>query len=355
MELDGLDATRRVPSYHDEPLKGARAGQRSIRHTPRPPVDGRGRLMRGEAISVRGLTRRFGRKIAVEALDLDVERGQIFGFLGPNGAGKTTTIRMLTGILRPSVGSGRVAGYDLVREPELVKWHIGYMAQHFGLYDDLTATENLRFYARVYGAAEPRVLERLIERYGFSEHRDVLARDLSGGFRQRLALICALTHAPSLLFLDEPTAGVDPAVRKELWDLFYELADGGTTLFVTTHYMEEAERCDRLAFIDRGRLVAEDTPEGIRALLTDKDVFVVQRRYDPRVVARAREAAGVDMVSQFGATLRLVCEKDRYDERDVRALLGLAGDREVVVVRDRPTIEDVFVLLTQKHWSARHA
>jgi ABC-2 type transport system ATP-binding protein len=199
----------------------------------------------------------------------------------------------------------------------------------------------------VYGGADAGLLERLIERYGFNEHRDVLARDLSGGFRQRLALICALTHRPSLLFLDEPTAGVDPAVRKELWDLFYELAAGGTTLFVTTHYMEEAERCDRLAFLHRGRLVAEDTPEGIKRVLTRRDVFLVRCRYEPEIVARAERAAGIEMVNQFGATLRLIAEEDRYDERAIRARLGLGERADVAVVRDQPTIEDVFIMLTQ--------
>jgi ABC-2 type transport system ATP-binding protein len=304
--------------------------------------------MADKIISTRGLTRRFGQKAAVDSLDLDVESGRIFGFLGPNGAGKTTTIRMLAGILKPTAGEGRVAGYDLLREAEAIKWHIGYVAQHFGLYDDLTAAENLRFYARIYRAADATALERLIERYGFREHRDVLARDLSGGFRQRLALICALTHSPRLLFLDEPTAGIDPAVRKDLWDCFYELASGGTTLFVTTHYMEEAERCDRLAFLNQGRLVAMDTPDGIKSSLTGKDVFVVHCRYDPDAVSRAKRAAGIDMVNQFGATLRLIADKGRYDEQTVRGALGMNHRDDVAITYDRPTIEDVFVMLTRQ-------
>jgi ABC-2 type transport system ATP-binding protein len=308
--------------------------------------------MAANIISTRGLTRRFGARSAVDSLDLEVEKGRIFGFLGPNGAGKTTTIRMLAGILRPTAGEGCVMGYDLLREAESIKWHIGYVAQHFGLYDDLTAAENLSFYARIYGAFDPPALDTLIERYGFREHRDVLARDLSGGFRQRLALVCALTHSPALLFLDEPTAGVDPGVRKDLWDVFYELAAGGATLFVTTHYMEEAERCDGLAFLDRGRLVASGTPEGIKGSLTDKDVFVVHWRYDPQIVARARRAAGVAMVNQFGSTLRLITDKGRYDEHSLRDPLGLSARDEVAVTRDRPTVEDVFVLLTHSRESA---
>lgn len=301
----------------------------------------------GVAISTRGLTRRFGGVAAVDDLDLDVAAGQIFGFLGPNAAGKTTTIRMLTGILRPSAGEGTVLGFDLNREAEAIKRRIGYVAQHFGLYNELTASENLDFYARVYGRTKSATLEGLIHRYGFDEYRDVRAKNLSGGYRQRLALICALTHEPRLLFLDEPTAGVDPSVRKELWDFFYELADAGTTLFVTTHYMEEAERCDRLAFIHRGRLVVDDTPEGIKGALTGRDVFAVGCRYDPDVVARARGLDGIQMVNQFGNTLRLVTTQGRYDEPALKQALGLADRPDVAVAIDRPSIEDVFVTLTR--------
>lgn len=300
----------------------------------------------GVAISTRRLTRRFGAVTAVEDLDLDVPAGQIFGFLGPNAAGKTTTIRMLTGILRSSAGKGTVLGFDLLRQAEEIKRRIGYVAQHFGLYNELTAIENLRFYANIYGKALPEVLDGLIERYGFIEYRDVQAKNLSGGYRQRLALICALTHQPRLLFLDEPTAGVDPTVRKELWDFFYELANAGTTLFVTTHYMEEAERCDRLAFIHRGRLVVDDTPDGIKGGLTDSDVFTVGCRYDPDVVGRARQLDGVRMVSQFGNTLRLVTTRGRYDEPALKQALGLGDRPEIPVARDQPSIEDVFVTLT---------
>jgi ABC-2 type transport system ATP-binding protein len=297
------------------------------------------------AISTRALTRRFGAVTAVDHLDLEVASGQIFGFLGPNAAGKTTTIRMLTGILRPSAGEGTVLGLDLNTQADAIKRRIGYVAQQFGLYDELTSSENLHFYARIYGKARREILEGLIERYGFAEHRDVRAENLSGGYRQRLALICALTHQPRLLFLDEPTAGVDPSVRKELWDFFYELANGGTTLFVTTHYMEEAERCDRLAFIHRGRLVVHDTPDGIRNALTDREVFTVGCRYDPDVVARARRLDGVDVINQFGNTLRLVTIQGRYDAAALKRALGLGDRPEVAIASDRPSIEDVFVTL----------
>jgi ABC-2 type transport system ATP-binding protein len=307
------------------------------------------------AIHTRALSRHFGAAAVVDSLDLDVERGRIFGFLGPNGAGKTTTIRMLTGILRPTGGEGRVVGYDLVTQAEDLKRHIGYVAQHFGLYDDLTAAENLRFYARVYGRPDASILDRLLARYGFDEYRNVLARHLSGGFRQRLALVCALTHAPELLFLDEPTAGVDPAVRKQLWDFFYELADRGTTLFITTHYMEEAERCDRLAFLHRGRLVADGTPDDIKQSFDDRDVFVLRCRYDPRVVAAAGRLDGVQLVNQFGSTLRIVAAKSSQSERRLLERLRLEDRKDVTIARDRPTIEDVFVLLTGAQQAAAGA
>ncbi len=300
------------------------------------------------AIETEALTRRFGAHTAVGDLDLCVPAGRIFGFLGPNGAGKTTTIRMLTGILSPTEGTGRVLGFDLASETEDIKRHIGYVAQHFGLYDDLTARENLDFYARVYGHADAGDLERLIERYGFGDYRNVLAANLSGGYRQRLALICALTHRPRLLFLDEPTAGVDPTVRKQLWDLFYELTDAGTTLFVTTHYMEEAERCDTLAFIHDGRLTATGTPEEIRASLTESEVFAVACRYDPVLVARAESLAQVELVNQFGSTLRVVARKGAFDEQALSAALAVRSDQGPVVRRDAATIEDVFVTLTGK-------
>ncbi len=297
------------------------------------------------AIVVRGLTRKFGQRTAVDRLDLEVKEGRIFGFLGPNGAGKTTTIRMLTGILRPTGGEGSVMGYDIATQSEEIKQRIGYVAQHFGLYDNLTVEENLGFYSEVYGGAEKGIIEGLIDRYGFSGHRKTLAKNLSGGFKQRLSLICALTHSPRMIFLDEPTAGVDPTVRKELWDFFYELSHDGTTLFVTTHYMEEAERCDRLAFIHAGKLTANDTPDGIRNSLADRDVFAVHSRYDTDVIEKAKKLTGIETVNQFGQTLRLVIEKGRYDEAKLLEALGLPGDPETAVL-DRPTIEDVFVNLT---------
>lgn len=215
------------------------------------------------AVSLNHLTRRFGDFTAVDRVSLEVPRGQIFGFLGPNGAGKSTTIRMLCGILAPTSGSGRVADFDIATQPELIKENIGYMSQRFSLYEDLTVEENIAFYAGVYRLAKDKREERtewVIRMAGLAERRRSKAGELSGGWRQRLALGCAILHEPPIVFLDEPTSGVDPLSRRKFWELIYSLAEGGVTVFVTTHYMDEAEYCDRLALIYRGQLIAVGTP-----------------------------------------------------------------------------------------------
>lgn len=218
------------------------------------------------AIETVGLHKQFGDLVAVHSLDLAVRRGEIFGLLGSNGSGKTTTIRMLTGLMTPTSGSATVAGIDVVANPEAVRRRLGYMSQKYGLYDDMTVEENLRFYAGLYGLAgregHARV-EQLITELNFSARRRQLAGTLSGGWKQRLALGCATAHKPAVLFLDEPTAGVDPAARRQFWQVIKELAAGGTTILVTTHYMDEAERCERLAIIWRGRLISVGTPKEI--------------------------------------------------------------------------------------------
>jgi ABC-2 type transport system ATP-binding protein len=218
-------------------------------------------------IRVQGLTKRFGDFFAVNNVSFEVQAGEVVGYLGPNGSGKTTTIRMLCGLSAPTSGAVQVLGVDVVRNPEAVKPHIGYMSQKFALYDDLTERENLEFYAGVYDV--PRSMERerlakVLRMAGLETRVDARPMQLSGGWRQRLALGCALVHQPPLLFLDEPTSGVDPVARREFWDLIYELADGGTTVFVTTHYMDEAEHCGRVGFMERGRLLAFDTPRALK-------------------------------------------------------------------------------------------
>jgi ABC-2 type transport system ATP-binding protein len=218
------------------------------------------------AIETVGLSKQFGELVAVHALDLSVKRGEIFGLLGSNGSGKTTTIRMLTGLMTPSSGNATVAGIDVVANPEGVRQRLGYMSQRYGLYDDLTVEENLRFYAGLYGltGAEGKArVEELIVTLNFTARRKQLAGTLSGGWKQRLALGCATAHRPAVLFLDEPTAGVDPAARRHFWQVIKELAAGGTTILVTTHYMDEAERCERLAIIWRGKLISVGTPREI--------------------------------------------------------------------------------------------
>ena len=222
--------------------------------------------MNGTAIRTRALRTVFGTRAAVDALDLEVRQGEIFGLLGPNGSGKTTTIRILCGLLLPTSGSAEVVGVDVVREPERVRTRIGYMSQRFGLYEDLTVRENLRFYSGLYGlrgADVERRSDELFTELGLAARASQLAGTLSGGWKQRLALACATAHRPNLLFLDEPTAGVDPAARQQFWEHIGRLSVQGTTILLTTHYMDEAERCERLVFLSAGKLIAEGSPEAI--------------------------------------------------------------------------------------------
>jgi len=241
-----------------------------------------------QAVSVRGLRRRFGSTWALDGVDLGVAPGEVFGLLGPNGAGKTTALRILCGLLAPTEGEVEVLGLDVRREAERIKRRIGYVSQQFSLYADLTVEENVRFFADVYGTDDRARIDALLERYGLAQRRRQIAGALSGGYRQRLALVCALTHRPQLIFLDEPTAGIDPLTRKDLWDLFYELSAEGSTLLVTTHYVEEAERCDHLAFLFGGRVLASGTPVEMLATLAERELYEIPRRFDPVVVARVR-------------------------------------------------------------------
>jgi ABC-2 type transport system ATP-binding protein len=233
------------------------------------------------AVQTEGLVKRFGDFVAVDHVTLAVRRGEIFGFLGPNGAGKSTTIRILCGLLAPTEGKAEVNGFDVARAPEAVKKSIGYMSQKFSLYDDLTVEENLEFFGGVYGVPRERRAERaeyVLRMAGLLDQRRAMTRSLAGGWKQRLALGCAILHEPPILFLDEPTSGVDPIARRRFWDLIYDMAEGGATVFVSTHYMEEAEYCHRLALMHRGRVIALGAPAGLRAAegqgATMDDVFI---------------------------------------------------------------------------------
>jgi ABC-2 type transport system ATP-binding protein len=248
-------------------------------------------VARDNAVVVLGLRKVFGSRVAVNDLNLTIGTGEVFGLLGPNGSGKTTTIRMLCGLMTPTAGSATVVGHDVVAEPERVRRRIGYMSQRFGLYDDLTVNENLRFYASVYGLsgdARRRRIEELLTELSLTERAAQLAGTLSGGWKQRLALACATAHRPAMLFLDEPTAGVDPASRRLFWQWIYALAAQGTTILVTTHYMDEAERCERLGFLSRGHLIAVGTGAEVLSQFgqpTIEDVFIeLQRRDEGAVV-----------------------------------------------------------------------
>jgi len=301
------------------------------------------------AVRLRGLTRRFGEFTAVDGLDLDVARGEIYGFLGPNGCGKTTTIRMLTGSLTPTAGTALVLGEDTTRHPERIKPRLGYMSQKFSLFEDLSVEENLRFYAGVYGlgAAVAESVRETIAVAGLTGREGDLPRTLSTGVRQRLALGAATIHRPEILFLDEPTSGVDPVARREFWDRLYDLAGGGVTLFVTTHYMEEASNCTRLAFMYRGRIIADGTPSEIRT------ATIRNRLLEVAVVGDADSALSwierQDEVTEAyaaGARLRVsLGEGSPTTPAEFADRLAGAGFPGAEVRPVDPTMEDVFVHL----------
>jgi ABC-2 type transport system ATP-binding protein len=295
------------------------------------------------------LSRRFGSLVAVRDLSLTVYAGEIFGVLGPNGAGKSTTIRMLCGILDPSSGSGTVVGHRLPGEAELIKRRIGYMTQRFSLYEDLTVSENLRFYAGIYGVAGSERRERVaaaLARAGLDARRDQLAGTLSGGWKQRVALACSTIHQPPLLFLDEPTAGVDPVSRRDFWEQIHQLASAGTTVLMTTHYMDEAERCHRLAFIFRGALLDVGTPAEI---VERRQLRAAELEADrPLEAARVlRELPQVEEVSHFGTSLRVATREGA----DPAGVITPALDAAALAFRNlrpsRVTVEDAFVAMVR--------
>ena len=306
------------------------------------------------AIRARGLTRRFGDLIAVNAVDLDVPRAAVYGFLGPNGSGKSTTIRMLCGLLTPTAGEIEVLGLRVPEQAEALKRRIGYMTQRFSLFEDLSVRENLEFLATVQdlNAATRRTrVAELLSQYYLDGHATQLAGTLSGGQRQRLALACAVVHKPELLLLDEPTSAVDPESRRHFWEKLFELADAGTTILVSTHYMDEAERCHRLAILDRGVLVADGSPGALCAELRGRTWRVDSR--DPRAAhARLHELPGVISVAQIGLALRVLTVAGFGSPEPLRARLREV-DSETEIVPVDPNLEDVFVAATRGRNSAK--
>jgi ABC-2 type transport system ATP-binding protein len=301
-----------------------------------------------KAIVARGLTRRFGDIVAVDALDLTVERAQVYGFLGPNGSGKSTTIRMLCGLLLPSAGKIEVLGYQIPQQAEALKRRIGYMTQKFSLYEDLTVIENLEFVAAVHELDRARAKTRvgeLVERYRLAGLRNQLAGTLSGGEKQRLALAGAVLHGPELLLLDEPTSAVDPQSRREFWDSLFALVAAGTTILVSTHFMDEAERCHRLAILDHGRLVADGSPRELMDALPGQ-VLLVESTDLRRARDRLEQFDGIDASAQIGAHLRVLV-RERADARERVAAYLREGGVEAKVENAAPNLEDVFVSVTR--------
>jgi ABC-2 type transport system ATP-binding protein len=306
-------------------------------------------------IETRSLSRRFGSLIAVRDVSLQVTRGEIFGVLGPNGAGKSTTIRMLCGILDPSGGAGTVVGYDIATQAERIKERIGYMTQRFSLYEDLSVYENLWFYAGIYGVARSRRrarVEQVLERSGLGARRKQIAGTLSGGWKQRVALASATIHEPPLLFLDEPTAGVDPVSRREFWEQIHTLAAEGTSVLLTTHYMDEAERCHRLAFIFRGQVLDVGTPEQIveRRALRALELELERPREAAELLRRQPE---VDEVAHYGHVLRLTTRRGVEPEPFVRRLLESRGMLIKSANSSRVSVEDAFVSMVREDEEGR--
>ncbi len=303
------------------------------------------------AIVVEELTKHFGVFAAVDHVSFSVNEGEIFGWLGPNGAGKTTTIRMLLGLIKPTSGHASVLGYDPAKETKIMQAEVGYMSQQFTLYNELTARENIRFYGQVYGLSSARLKQRqdeLLEMAGLQKHANVITGNLSGGWKQRLALGCAIVHQPRVIFLDEPTAGVDPVNRREFWELIYGMAKQGVTVLVTTHYMDEAELCQRVGFISQGRLVALDSPHRLKQTQMRGRVLEINSPLPDRVmlILKAAQQKGdllLDEVALYGAQIHAVVLAGEEYRLVVRQTLEAAG----VPVRSmewiEPTLEDVFI------------
>lgn len=299
------------------------------------------------AIVVEGLTKQFDGFTAVDHIHFTVAPGEVFGYLGPNGSGKTTTIRMLLGLLRPSAGSGQVLGLDIDQDAEKIRPQVGYMSQKFALYNDLDAVQNLDFYAGVYGVVD-RVgrVQEVLELVGLQAQAQVRTGQLSAGWRQRLALGASLLHRPQLIFLDEPTSGVDPQARRAFWDLVYDLSDQGVTIFVTTHYMDEAEYCDRLGIMFQGRLLALDTPASLKRTILNGTIWEIAVTPQLPALAALEKQPDVQRVSLAGDRLRVVA--NGHTAVTLQQLLAGWGFEDTAVTAADPTLEDVFITLVNR-------
>lgn len=303
----------------------------------------------GLAVVTDNLTKKFGDFTAVDHVSFSIPRGEIFGFLGPNGAGKTTTMRILLGLLQPTAGSALVLGLDVVKEIAQIRKRIGYMSQKFSLYNDLTVDENLNFYGGTYGVRNKRLRKRkeyILHMAGLEGRERELTRNLSGGWKQRLALGAAIIHEPEMLFLDEPTAGVDPISRRVFWELLYELAESGTTIFVTTHYMDEAEHCQSLAFIQRGKLVTQGSPQELKLNQMPGEVLEIDCAQPDKAIQTLRDLNIFAEVALYGALIHVVTTPDTTAETQqpiIEAALAQAGIEFNAVERIAPSLEDVFI------------
>jgi len=301
------------------------------------------------SVVIEDLVKRFGDFVAVDHISLETRRGEIFGFLGPNGAGKSTTIRMLCGLLRPTSGRAIVAGYDVARQPESVRQNIGYMSQKFSLYNDLKVIENLRLFAGLYSVPAEKLKERMdwaLDMANLKGQENLIVATLPGGWKQRLALGSAVLHKPPIIFLDEPTSGVDPISRRQFWDLIHNMAGEGVTVFVTTHYMEEAEYCNRLALIFRGRMVALGTPSELKQKSMKGELLLVEcTPLGPAVEVLQSAPMAMD-AAVFGNALHLVVEQAEAATPEVKKYLAEQGVTVRRIEKIRPSLEDVFVSLT---------
>jgi ABC-2 type transport system ATP-binding protein len=305
----------------------------------------------GHAVTVRDLTRRFGAFLAVDRVSFDVEQGEIFGFLGSNGAGKSTTIRMLCGLLAPTSGQACVGGIDVARDPEGVKQRIGYMSQRFSLYELLTVEENITFFGGLYGLDDRRLAERkrfAVEMAGLTGRERTLTRDLAGGWRQRLALGCAILHEPRTLFLDEPTGGVDPVSRRQFWQLINRLSDDGVTVFVTTHYLDEAEHCHRLALMHGGRIAAMGTVNELKAVFSDRAVVEIRTSVPMEALRALDGLPAVERTSLFGTALHVWLKPGAHETAPLLERLASLSLPVESIATVQPSLEDVFMDVVER-------